>query len=140
MIRFLPQNPNRGTGLIENGIIYKPRISAVFIFDKIFQQLFLKKRLTFSCFQFIGYGLSSWEPFNKTLNPWNSAVYGTNAKNGVPGKLRTLWIKAAHQNSRRDVQTVEFGISKLWLSHSAYPGQVVGLHINLVKNLSCELL
>ena len=69
MIRFLPQNPNRGTGLIENGIIYKPRISAVFIFDKIFQQLFLKKRLTFSCFQFIVYGLSSWEPFNKTLNP-----------------------------------------------------------------------
>ena len=27
----------------------------------------------------------------------------------------SLWIKAAHQNSRRDVQTVEFGISKLWL-------------------------
>ena len=63
MIRFLPENRIERRGKTKNSVFMKPRISAVFIFYKIFSYLFCKKRLTFFDFQFIVYGLSSWEPF-----------------------------------------------------------------------------
>ena len=52
----------------------------------------------------------SWERKKRKLStPKIQAVYGTTKRMGILINTQTLWIKAAHQNSRRDVQTVEFG-------------------------------
>ena len=92
----------------------KCRICGLFKFFYFFWKLFLKNRLTFMKFEIIITGLSSWPSANlRKVNPWISRLNRNIGNKSSSTKWFLMYSKIC---SRRDMHTVEFGISKLWLS------------------------